>query len=253
MSATGTPLLGQGGRVPGEVPDLLLLEEQPDDVLRLAGEARLVDVDDLELRVREPRRGLRDRVALREADADDQVVVLADERRHVRDVVGGGRGLKHASLDAELPLGSLEAVVRELVEATVVQLPLVGQQPDLDRVLVGPREAASSSPPQAATDPARAAAKRSPVSFCLRVKNLGDDDTEKLPHARDPGGHLPGPGRKAPGPPVATGEGPVRRRLGPAGRLSGSRRDARALDSPASGGKGRRPRALASRAARDAE
>ena len=138
MSAPGRRFSARRGRVPGEVADLLLFEEQPDDVLRLAREARLVDVDDLELRVREPRRGLRNRVALREADADDQVVVLADERRHVRDVVGGGRGLEDATLDAELPLGSLETVVRELVEATVVQLPFVGEQPDLDRVLVGP-------------------------------------------------------------------------------------------------------------------
>ena len=103
-------------------------------------------------------------VALGEADADDQVVVLADERRHVRDVVGGGRGLDHAPLDAELPFGSLEPVVRELVEATVVELSFVREQPDLDRVRRGPEDAASSSPPQAATDPERAAA-RGPGKF----------------------------------------------------------------------------------------
>ena len=75
--------------VADEVADLLLAEQQPLDVLRLALEERLVDVDDREARVREPLRGRGHRVALREPDADDQVEPLSCERRHVRDVVGG--------------------------------------------------------------------------------------------------------------------------------------------------------------------
>ena len=114
--------------------------------------ARLVDVDDHELRVRELLRGGRDRVALREADAEDQVVALARERRHVRDVVGRRLRLEHAALDAELLLRPLQPLVRELVEAAVVELAEVGDQRDLERlpppVVVSPAPS-SSSPPQA--------------------------------------------------------------------------------------------------------
>jgi hypothetical protein len=85
-------------------------------------ERRLVDVDDREVRLREALRRSGDRVTLGEADADDQVVALPRERRHVRDVVGRGVRLDDPPLDPELPLGPLEAVVRELVEAVVVQL-----------------------------------------------------------------------------------------------------------------------------------
>src|SRR5215211_9364916 len=49
----GTSLLGERREVTGEIPDLLLLEDQPDDVLRLVLERALVDVDDRELVLRE--------------------------------------------------------------------------------------------------------------------------------------------------------------------------------------------------------
>jgi hypothetical protein len=100
-------------------------------------ERGLVDVDDRELAGGELRRGGVDCVALREADADDQVVLLAREARHVRDVVGRGGGLQHTALDPELPLGPLETLVGELVEAAVVQLTDVGDQPHLERLRRG--------------------------------------------------------------------------------------------------------------------
>src|SRR6185503_15307590 len=73
--------------VADEVAHLLLAEEQPLDVRRLALQRGLVDVDDREVRVRKALRGRGDRVALREPDADDEVVALAREGRHVGDVV----------------------------------------------------------------------------------------------------------------------------------------------------------------------
>ena len=114
-----------------DVADLLLLEQETDDVLRLALEIALVDVDDREMRIRKPLRRGGDRVALGEADADDQVVALARERDHVRDVLGGRRRLDDAALDPEIVLRTLEPLVRELVEPVVVELTLIGDEPDL--------------------------------------------------------------------------------------------------------------------------
>ena len=124
------PLLLQPREVADEVPDLLLAEEQALDVRRLARDERLVDVDDREADVRILLRHLADRVALREADADHKVVALSGQRRHVRDVVGGGRGLDHASFDGELLLRPLDAPEGELVEPVVVELALVDDQAD---------------------------------------------------------------------------------------------------------------------------
>ena len=118
--------------VADEVADLLLAEEQPLDVRGLPLQERLVDVDDREARLREPLGGRGDRVALREADADDQVEALPRERRHVRHVVGSGLRLDDATGDPEVALGALEPLEGELVEAVVVELARVGDEPDLE-------------------------------------------------------------------------------------------------------------------------
>jgi hypothetical protein len=76
---------------------------------------------------------------LREADADDHVVPLARERRHVRDVVGGGARLDDAALDPELLLRALQPLVRELVEAAVVELARIRDQRDLEGLLAAGR------------------------------------------------------------------------------------------------------------------
>src|SRR5215211_8857574 len=130
-----TPLLGERRQVAGEVADLLFLEDQPDHVLRLVLERALVDVDDREPGLREAAGDGVDRVALREADADDQAVAVAREAPHVRDVVSCRGGLDHAALDPELPLGALQPLIGELVEAAVVQLAEVGDEPDLEPLL----------------------------------------------------------------------------------------------------------------------
>src|SRR5262249_35106596 len=75
--------------VADQIADLLLFEEEADDVLRLALEVALIDVDDCEVRVREPLCRRRDRVALREPDANDQVISKTRERDHVGDVLRG--------------------------------------------------------------------------------------------------------------------------------------------------------------------
>ncbi len=127
-------LLGlERAEVPDEVAHLLLAEEEALDVRRLALQERLVDVDDREVRVGEPLGGRRDRVALREADPDDEVVALAGERGHVRHVVGSGLRLDHTAGDPHLALRALQPLEGELVEAVVVQLPRVGDEPDLER------------------------------------------------------------------------------------------------------------------------
>ena len=122
----------QRGEVADEVADLLLPEEKPLGVRGFPLERGLIDIDDGELRVGERLRRTRDCITLGVADADDQVVPLTGERRHVGDVVGGGLRLDHATLDTELLLGPLEAVVGELVEPVVVELPEIGDQPYLD-------------------------------------------------------------------------------------------------------------------------
>ena len=123
-------LLEQAGEVAGEVADLLLLEDQALDVLRLAGEVAVGDVDDRELRVGKLLRDLRDRVGLVEADGDDEVGVLARRGREVRDVRLGRGGLVDGAVDAEIPLRLQQALVGELVEAVVVQLVDVGDEDD---------------------------------------------------------------------------------------------------------------------------
>ena len=77
--------------------------------------------------------------ALREADPDDQVVALTRERGHVRDVVGGGARLDDAAFDPEFLLRALEPLVRELVEAAVVELTSVCDQRDLEGLFAAVR------------------------------------------------------------------------------------------------------------------
>ena len=126
------PLRLKRCEIADEVADLLLAEQESLDVRGLALQRRLIDVDDRELRLRERLRRARNRITLGVPDADDQVVSLPGERRHVGDVVGSGLRLDHATLDAELLLGPLEAVVGELVEPVVVELPEIGDQTHLD-------------------------------------------------------------------------------------------------------------------------
>ena len=94
----------------------------------------MVDVDDGKPRVREPLRGRGDGVPLRKTDADDQVVSLARQRHHVRDVGGRRRRLDDPALHSELPLGTLETLVRKLIEPVVVELTLVGREADFQRL-----------------------------------------------------------------------------------------------------------------------
>ena len=133
---------GHGGRVvvlrpearevTGEVAGLLLLEEQALDVLRLALQARGREVDDREVVVRELAGDRGGRLAHEEADRDAQVVLLLGERRQVRDVVAVRLGDQHATLDAEVGLGVLEALVGEEVEGTVVEAADVRDDAGLD-------------------------------------------------------------------------------------------------------------------------
>src|SRR3954451_11540619 len=104
-----------------EAAGLLLGEDDAADVLRLALEARRVDVDDRELRLRVLLCNLGNRVAHEEADGDDEVVTGLGSRRKVRDVVRRALRDEDPALDAVLALGDLEAVVRKRVEALVVE------------------------------------------------------------------------------------------------------------------------------------
>ena len=115
----------------GEAPCLLLGEQDAARVLRLALERGRRVVDDRELRVREPLRDGRHLVGHQEPDADDEVVAPRP-RREVRDVVGGALREEDAAVDAQLLLGVLQALVRERVEALVVQAADVGHERDLE-------------------------------------------------------------------------------------------------------------------------
>src|SRR3954454_5028093 len=128
-----TVVLGvQRGQVADEVAGLLLLERQADDVLRLALHPGRVEVDDRELGARELLRRRRHGVGHEEAVADDEVVLLLRQRRQVRDVVRVLLRHEHATVDAELLDGALEALVRQLVERAVVEAADVGDETDLD-------------------------------------------------------------------------------------------------------------------------
>src|SRR6478752_5869941 len=119
----------------GEAPCLLLGEHDATDVLRLALEAGRVDVDDRELNLRVLLRDLGDRITHEEADRDHEVVALGTSRE-VRDVVRAALRDEDATLDAVLALRDLEAVVRERVEALVVQAADVGDERHLERCLL---------------------------------------------------------------------------------------------------------------------
>src|SRR6188472_980774 len=116
---------------PGEASGLLLREQDAARVLRRALESGRRIVDDRELRVREPLRDGRKLVGHQEPDADDDVVAPRPGRE-VRDVVGRALREEDASLDAQLLLGVLQALVRERVEALVVQAADVGHERDLE-------------------------------------------------------------------------------------------------------------------------
>ena len=122
----------EGSQVADEVAHLLLAKQEALDVLRLALERGLIDVDDREVRVREPLGGRGDGISLGEPDADHQVVALPRQCRHVRDVIRRALRLDDPALDPELALRALEALVGELVEAVVVQLARVGHERDLE-------------------------------------------------------------------------------------------------------------------------
>ena len=159
----GTALLLEPGEITDEVADLLLPEEQPLDVRRLARDECVVDVDDREADLRVLLRHLPDRVALRETDPDHEVVPVPRQPAHVRDVVGSRGRFDHASLDPELLLGPRESAERELVEAVVVELALVGDQADADRLF----------------RPCGCGGRRRLAGFVIRAAAAGEDDERK--------------------------------------------------------------------------
>ena len=71
-----------------------------------------------------------------DADRDHEAVALLSRGLEVRRPVGPRRRDEHAALHLELLLGLLEADVRQVVEATVVQPADVGDERDLDRRLL---------------------------------------------------------------------------------------------------------------------
>ena len=153
--------LGRGSHA-GEAACLLLGEDDAANVCRLALEARGVDVDDRELRVRILRRDACDRVAHQETDGDDEVVALLGGRREVRDVVGGALRDQRAALDPVLRLRLLETLVGERVEPLVVEAADVRDQRDLDRGRLGlgrRRGGDDEEEPQPAATTARATAR----------------------------------------------------------------------------------------------
>ena len=124
--------LGGGGDA-DEAACLLLGEDDAAHVRRLALEARGVDVDDRELRVRVLRRHGRHRVAHQEADGDDEVIALLGRRREIGDVVRGALRDQRPAIDAVLRLRLLQALVGERVEALVVEAADVRDHRDLHR------------------------------------------------------------------------------------------------------------------------
>ena len=124
-------LRGEAGRVAREVAGLLLLEEQPLDVLQMTL-VGVRHVDDREMRLRELLRNRGHRLDLGEADADHQVVALLGERAQVRDVVRRRLRLDDTRLDAEVLCRALQSDVGEMVEAPVVQAADVGRETDLE-------------------------------------------------------------------------------------------------------------------------
>src|SRR4051794_4281772 len=169
-----TVVLGvQRGQVADEVTGLLLLERQADDVLRLALHPGRVEVDDRELGARELLRRRRHGVGHEEAVADDEVVLLLRQRRQVRDVVRVLLRHEHATVDAELLDGALEALVRQLVERAVVEAADVGDETDLDLLaLRRARGAAARAAARAAAVVVAAAAR----SNAERAAGHGEGD-----------------------------------------------------------------------------
>ena len=135
----------QPRQVADEVAGLLLLEQQPGDVLRLALHRGRRRVDDRELLLRELLGDRRHGVGHEEAVADDQVVLLLGERRQVRDVVRVLLGDQHAARDAELLDGVLQALVGELVERAVVEAADVGDEADLELLAARARGRAAAA------------------------------------------------------------------------------------------------------------
>src|SRR5919204_1236129 len=110
------PPLFEPREVPREIAHLLLAEEQPEHVFRLALQRRLVDVDDRELALRELQRSRIERIDLRVADGDREVVALLREGRQAREVVRRRVGREHAVLHADPLLRVPHADEREVVE-----------------------------------------------------------------------------------------------------------------------------------------
>src|SRR6188472_2402619 len=115
----------------GETARVLLREQDAARVLRLPLETRGREVDDRELLVGEPLRHCCHLVGHQEPDADHEVV-LPRAGREVRDVVGRALRDEDAPVDAELLLRVLETLVRESVEALVVEAPDVCHERDAE-------------------------------------------------------------------------------------------------------------------------
>src|SRR5712691_6008172 len=235
-------LLFEPREIAGEVADLLLAEEQPEQVRRLVWLGGLVDVHDRELRVREEMRRRVDRLRFREADADHDVVAAARERRQVRDVLRARRRQADAVLDAELCLRFQDAQVREMVEAAVVQAADVRDEPDLDRLARGGRRRGARCRRALLAAAAAAGCKQDdddegsdecarPVHDYLSIKvcAYGAKTSRRLYHGRphSVARHARGRPAGAPGEaaraPVAARTRSVPRAVGVAGRLSGPR------------------------------
>jgi len=89
-------------------------------------------VDDGEVGVRIGLCDLLDGALHQEADRDHELVAVQSRVLQVGDVVRAVGGLKHVALDAELRLGLQQALVRQVVEAAVVEAADVGDQADGD-------------------------------------------------------------------------------------------------------------------------
>ena len=183
-------------------------------------------------------------------------------------VVGSGLRLHHAAGDPQLALRALQPLEGELVEAVVVQLPRVGDEPDLERRRrrrrLGRRAArlvvaaAARRERRGTEDDGREARGvgngfQSSKSLLLLVFDYESQTSRRVYQTtpRHPGGRPPGPRRIPPGASLAARTCPLPRRLEPPGRRARGRRDARGLDPAAPRREGRRPRGVAHRAARD--
>src|SRR5919201_192891 len=160
LQRAGVVLLQNTGDGADEGARLLFLEEQADDVrvlqvvaLRVGSKA----IDDREVNVGELAGDGSNRLGHQEADANHQVVLLGCVVRQVGDVIAVCVRFGYVALGAKLSLaGQARADVAggcrlgepdggQVVEALVVEAAGVGDQPYLDRLLLGTTAASGST------------------------------------------------------------------------------------------------------------